>query len=78
MRPIYLYGIKGFDSCEICDEVLTEDNPGKEVSYEINGRKFIAHVCNDCFACSDYLELMVTKKNLEIKTYPQWTNFGMK
>jgi len=51
MRPIYLYGIKGFDSCEICDELITEDNPGKEVSYEINGRKFIAHVCNDCFAC---------------------------
>lgn len=58
-----------FDDCEICDNEITEINPGKKVTYTDKGKKHVIHVCCICFTDPDYLEILTLKQNLKIESY---------
>lgn len=61
-----------FDSCEICDKLLTPDDPGYKWTYTWNGHKYAVHVCKDCFNNPDYKELVKSHGNVEKSIYPKF------
>ena len=67
-RTIIIHGTF-FNDCEICDNEITESNPGKEITYTENGKKYMVFVCNDCYRDPDYLEIMSKKENMKIKNF---------
>ena len=65
-RVVYHHG-EFWDSCEICDAEINDDNPGKEIHYDDkNGVHHVTAVCNSCFIDPDYLSCYVDKQNLRI------------
>lgn len=67
-RTIIIHGT-WFNDCEICDNEINEANPGKEITYTENGKRYMVFVCNDCYREPDYLEIMAKKENLKIKNF---------
>jgi hypothetical protein len=58
-----------FNDCEICDEEITDINPGKQISYEEDLKKHVRHVCNNCFIDPEYLRIYTKVQNLKIKPF---------
>lgn len=69
-KTIFIHGT-WWNDCEICDDEITELNPGKEVSFiDQEGRKNVSHVCNHCFSNPEYLTTIYrTNTNVEIKKF---------
>jgi hypothetical protein len=67
-RTIIIHGT-WFNDCEICDNEITESNPGKEITYTENSKRYMVFVCNECYREPDYLEIMTKKENLKIKNF---------
>jgi len=49
-RPSYSHGNKGIESCAYCDNLLTDENPGKVITSWPKGEPFKEVVCNECLA----------------------------
>lgn len=66
---IFLHGANSFDSCSVCDEPINEGNPGKRVESIKKGRKYIDHICNDCFNDPDYQYIMENEIIISITNF---------
>ena len=73
MKTIYQHG-KEFESCECCDKELTFDNPGLRLMHVEGNKRYIAHVCKECFNGFSYQEIvrdLSNKYGMTIRPFPQ-------
>jgi hypothetical protein len=64
----YMHGT-GWNDCEICNNEITDENPGKRVTLEADGQKRICHVCCDCFNDPDYQDIIKRYPIIQIENY---------
>lgn len=69
MLPNHIQCGTHINDCEICDNSISWDNPGREITYTKFGRKHIVHVCEDCYLDIDYLPIFMEYDDLKIKIY---------
>jgi len=57
MKTHHSHGRNGFTSCKFCDELLTDDNPGKIAKRIRGGNIYKEVICNTCLESDPYYDL---------------------
>jgi uncharacterized CHY-type Zn-finger protein len=75
MQPrITSHGINSFISCFHCNEELTDDFPGKIITWKKDGRNYREIVCKEHFMRVEYIEFLAGLNKFEVRNYPNYLN----